>query len=371
MQLVSFHDRPQKAMPGSFGDGIVPYKRVRTDGTVSLCGLFFTGNAAKEGGINGAVKKQVAESTGAAKAQGGWPAHCGDDVIETVRSLTKTAVKQCEKMDGMELITSSLNQLLTEYNGAVEQARHYYTLCSAESAEVKRYQNEAALVPTMMRKLFNQADAEKSELRKRMKELEEALEQRECEALPPTPSPTNKKVHTAQGSLRGTGITEAAEPESPTRPSNAPCRPQSPPGSPPLPSRQRPHSTIGWIRGSRQTPVTLPKRPYSSMDARYAHSSIPADYNLAPQKPYTARITRAFTSSADIRRVFDELDTTRSGCLSHDVVRSFYKSIDDFGVPKSEAQITDLLYRCSIRGAHDTKMTFPEFELLCLGVTRR
>eukprot|EP01059_Diplonema_ambulator_P015137 TRINITY_DN26235_c0_g1_i1.p1 TRINITY_DN26235_c0_g1~~TRINITY_DN26235_c0_g1_i1.p1 ORF type:complete len:350 (+),score=76.66 TRINITY_DN26235_c0_g1_i1:41-1090(+) len=345
------------------GDSILPYKRIRTDGSISMCGLFFMGNAAREAGIARNIAKETISATGDLPKAEQWPKHCGDEIVETVQSLASIAIKQCEKTGGLELIVSSLNQLLAEYNGAVEQARHYYTLSRSDASEVTRYRNEAAMVPGMLQKLFNQAEAEKRELQKRVAALQEELREERVER---TDSSVGKgrKVQMAQGSLRGQGVSNGTK-----EPVHAP---RSPTGSPPLPSRQRPHSTIGWIKGPRgggtTPPITLPRRPYSSLD-----STGDGSYSLGnvPRAPYTSRITRAFTSSADIRKVFDELDTNKTGALSYKTVRAFYKSIDDFGVPKTEAQITDLLNRCSIRGARDERMTYPEFELLCLGVTRR
>eukprot|EP00659_Diplonema_papillatum_P020171 gene20171-31014_t len=359
-------------------DDVYAYRRLRTDGTVSISGLFFMGNAAKEGGYVAA--KQPAPADAAAAA-----APPAADVATTLENMVRTALHKCERARGLEFVVSTLKQVLGAYKNMVEEARAAAAKQREADLQLAKLRADATLVPVMIRKVYLQMDAERAHNRRRLAELEAALHDAQSRSSSPvqeTPSGTplsaatpRRKVQSGAGVLRTAASDGFPSPRSGRDPSEAgdtplangavPHPPRSPQGSPPLPAHQRPTHTLGFTRRGKGTPQTRPSScvpvldtsslagsptagapasaPGSGRFRKQSAGGKPDDsYSLqqrsAAASPFTTRITRTFTTSQDIRRQFDELDADAAGYLTYGVVKKFYRSVDQFGVPQSDAK---------------------------------
>ena len=114
---------------------------------------------------------------------------------------------------------------------------------------------------------------------------------------------------------------------------------------------------------SGSSPFSLP--PPLAIDAatHYSPSSTAALKGTAPRKG------GPLLNTAKLRAEFDRLDTNQDGWLSRGELRTAYSLYDSMGVKESATEIDGLVDSLGI--AADGKVTFDEFVLLILKLTRR
>eukprot|EP01063_Lacrimia_lanifica_P037873 TRINITY_DN791_c0_g3_i1.p1 TRINITY_DN791_c0_g3~~TRINITY_DN791_c0_g3_i1.p1 ORF type:complete len:382 (+),score=123.94 TRINITY_DN791_c0_g3_i1:80-1225(+) len=373
--------------------GTTAYKRVRPDGTVSICGVFFTGGS----GVHPHISRPTNAATGEPVLAGdaAYPEALSDDAVRTVASLADTAIAQCKKIDGCEFAATTLKQIADAYEAMVGHAREHYHNSVTEKTEAARLASDADVVPEILRATLSQHEREVAELKKRIQELEAAAPATGGAPAATGPSPPvangtpNGKPPTTNGASlrRASAASGQGERKSPTANGHSavaagalvpapPASPQAgdaPPSPTPTPRPQRPQSAQPcWLKRDE---IAIPRRPISCLGTRGADDLEVRDFEL-PQlntqtSHHTSQLAHVYTSSADVRQKFDALDTHQTGYLTFQAAMQYYKDIDDFGVPRSEEQMQRHLRSCFVRGDPEGRMSFEEFELFCLSITKR
>ena len=309
---------------------VFPYKRIRVDGSVSICGLFFTGKSAREAGIENNIGVNTAESTGEI-----LPTKVQSDTMRMITGMKDAALKTLGGMGEVDHVKETIQRMFQIV--ASGEAK-----ISTLESDKKKLESEAAIVPSMLSKLMNQCDSDTKDYRVRIKQLESVLDDLKLEL-------TDFKEKEISWGLEKENLTsrQAIAPEAPAAPKQNGCRrpqhsprrqPHSPSGSPPVQARQRPASTLGWIqRGVSSCALNNCAVRASGKNTLPRVAS--AGSATTSATPTVNRITKSFTSTADIRQQFDTLDTNNNGYLSREAVRLFYTAIDDYGVKKSEAEV--------------------------------
>ena len=312
----------------------VSYRRVGTDGSVVICGVYYLRH-----------QERADEATAAPPCA--LPACVGEEMRASVNEWAASALAQCRKSSDLSFVSTVIEQLKGAFHEACSAARSLHTTLVAQHEERRGLKACEQTMPVLADKLLA-ALAETQAHQKRVADLEAELAR-----LAPPPSVA--------------AVTPAPPPPPPPAASAAApdAAAAAVPHPHPPPREAAPASTghAKWVR-ARNNEVEQavddeerrrrqpPQRPASGVGTAAARTL-----------PHLSRLTRTFGCTEDIRQYFEEVDVQKAGWVSMDAATAFFRSVDDYGVPRRDAVLQEVLRQ---GGGESGRVYFPGVLLLLL-----
>ena len=325
----------------SKGDGVLPpnavsYRRIDTDGSTQICGVYFLkGLALNDDHLT--MDKPVPPVAV-------LPTCMTNAALESLNSLSNTALHQVDEVGNMSFVGTAVQQLYSSLEHLVRTSQELFKQLVQERAQRRAYEREVASSPIMAEKLLETFDREKGVLKRRISLLEKTASDLAQLLPPPLFSRPGRKVQSASGLLKMTARDELKAEE------RAQLAEEEKRETDKIPTEgeveEQPHAAG---RQRKEHGARYAQNSAEACSIRSPTAAVVLSTQYRPATPFASYLTHSLCTQDAMSEKFASLDTAGAGFLTFQIVTEFYRSIDSYGVPRGEERLQEFLKKCNER----------------------